>query len=249
MKKLMGFVTTILFVTIIFWTCGNAYGVDFITDGLIGFWSLDKNTINGNTIKDLWGNNDGTITGAPKTVEGVIGEALEFDGTTDFIQLSDMGKSDTATVEAWILPHSFPAMAGIVSALTSDPGMVHFKIESDKRVTIDKRDNGDKAGSAIEQDQWFHVLYVCDVEEDKIDLYVNGELKGGTPSGAAQVDLTGLMIGREKTDRYFPGIIDEVRVYNRVLSENEINQNYNVKSNAMSVEKSGKLTTYWGEMK
>ena len=127
--------------------------------------------------------------------------------------------------------------------------MVHFKIEADKRVTIDKRDNADKAGFVIEQDQWFHVVYVCDVKKDKIDLYVNGELKGGTPSGPAQVNLTGLMIGKERDDRYFPGIIDEVRVYNRVLSEKEIDQNYKVTSNAMSVERLGNFITRWGEIK
>ena len=98
-----------------------AIAQQFVTDGLIGFWSLDKNTIGDNTVKDLWGDNDGTIIGTPEVVKGVIGEALEFDGSRDLVQLPDMGKSDTATVEAWILPRSFPVFAGIVSAPTSDP--------------------------------------------------------------------------------------------------------------------------------
>ena len=55
---------------------------------------------------DVWGNNNGTIVGAPKTVSGRVGEALEFDGTNDYVNLTNLGdfggKVGSSTFEAWV---------------------------------------------------------------------------------------------------------------------------------------------------
>ena len=57
-------------------------------DGLVLHLSFDKNSIQGDTVKDLSEEgNDGTINGAAKTVAGKHGEALEFDGKDDFVEV------------------------------------------------------------------------------------------------------------------------------------------------------------------
>jgi len=229
----------------------TVWAQEFVTDGLLGFWTLDKTTINGKAVSDVWGDNEGQISGGnPKMVKGRINEALEFDGASDVIQLPDLGHSETVTVEVWLKAYSFPQYAGLVSAPTSDPGMVHFKLRSSAAVSVDKRDNGNSLDSPpIESEQWVHALFTCDTTKDLVELYVNGELIGTDISGPTPVNLTGLMIGREKNDRYFPGVLDEVRIYNRVLNEDEVLQNYQVESNSMVVNSSGKLAITWADIK
>ena len=54
-----------------------------------------------------------------------------------------------------------------------------------------------------------------------------------------------LHIGDGRDERHFNGLIDEVRVYNRGLSEKEVEQNFTIVSNQLPVEAKGKLTTTW----
>jgi hypothetical protein len=216
---------------------------------IAGMWLFDEDE--GEIANDSSGNgNNGTLTNRPRWDDGKFGSALEFDGAADIIQLPDMGHSETVTIEVWLKAYSFPQYAGLVSAPTSDPGMVHFKLRSSRAVSVDKRDNANSLDSPpINPEEWVHALFTCDTIKDEVRLYVNGELIGTDVPGPTPVDMTGLMIGREKGDRYFHGVLDEVRIYNRVLSEDEINQNFNVKSNAMSVDPSERLTICWGEIK
>lgn len=77
-----------------------------VTDGLVSYWSFDKGYITKKTAKDVWGDNNGTIIGNPKVVPGQVGEALEFDGVNDFVNLTTLGdfgrQFGTSSFEAWI---------------------------------------------------------------------------------------------------------------------------------------------------
>ncbi len=58
---------------------------EYVIDGLVGFWTLDKEDIKGDTVKDVSGNgHDGKIEGDPKPIKGKIDEALHFDGKDDW---------------------------------------------------------------------------------------------------------------------------------------------------------------------
>ena len=46
-----------------------------VTDGLVSYWTFDKTHIVNDTVKDVWGDNNGTIIGNPKVVPGQVGEA------------------------------------------------------------------------------------------------------------------------------------------------------------------------------
>ena len=58
-----------------------------VKDGLVSYWSLDEVTIEGKKVKDLMGENDGEMKGDPKIVAGRRGEALEFDGAEDYVEI------------------------------------------------------------------------------------------------------------------------------------------------------------------
>ena len=84
----------------------NAAHASIVTDGLVSYWPFDKGYIIDKTVKDVWGDNNGTISGNPKIVPGQVGEALEFDGDGDFVNLTTLGdfgrQIGTSSFEAWI---------------------------------------------------------------------------------------------------------------------------------------------------
>ena len=84
----------------------NTAPASIVTDGLVSYWPFDKGYIIKKTAKDVWGDNNGEIRGNPKVVPGKIGEALKFDGASDFVNLTtlaDFGKwIGTSSFEAWI---------------------------------------------------------------------------------------------------------------------------------------------------
>ena len=84
----------------------NTAPASIVTDGLVSYWTFDKGYVVNKTVKDVWGNNDGKIVGNPKAVPGRVGEALEFDGSGDFVNLTTLGdfgrQIGTASFEAWI---------------------------------------------------------------------------------------------------------------------------------------------------
>ncbi len=102
MKKLI-FLLTFIFTITMFSHNGNTAPV---TDGLVSYWTFDQQNIAGNTAKDVWGKNDGTIVGNPKRVAGRVNGALEFDGSDDYVNLTNLGdfggQVGTSTFEAWI---------------------------------------------------------------------------------------------------------------------------------------------------
>lgn len=227
----------------------------YATDELIGFWTLDKKTIEGGTAKDVWGKNHGKILGEPKIAKGKIGEALEFDGKDDYVQLPDMGNEPAVTVEAWTLAHSMPPQAhgcciGIVSSAPSDQwkaGTVHFKFEAGQ-ITVHKNDSDKIRFMDAKVDEWYHAVYTSDTKKNELKLYVNGEFIGKLPAGGTPNNLTHIVIASEHEGRYLPGLVDEVRIYKRALSEDEIKINYQVTTNT-PVEVAGKLSLTWGTIK
>ena len=84
----------------------NTAPASIVTDGLVSYWTFDRVHIINKTAKDVWGDNNGTISGNPKVVHGQVGEALEFDGSGDFVNLTTLGdfgeQFGTSSFEAWI---------------------------------------------------------------------------------------------------------------------------------------------------
>ena len=94
-----------------------------VTEGIVSYWTFDRADITDETAKDLWGNNDGTIVGDPKIVEGQIGEALSFDGVDDYVDCGNDASLDTIselTIEAWIKIDNPTATNEIVTKRLSD---------------------------------------------------------------------------------------------------------------------------------
>ena len=103
MKKLMLLLTLMVFSIALSLL---AHAASIVTDGLVSYWTFDRDDIIDVTVKDVWGENDATIMGNPEIVGGFVNQALKFDGIDDFVNLTTLGdfgsQLGTSTFEAWV---------------------------------------------------------------------------------------------------------------------------------------------------
>ena len=103
MKNRIHFITFAIIIGILSLNTAQA---SIVTDGLVSYWPFDRGYIIDKTVKDVSGDNNGTIRGNPRVVPGQIGEALEFDGVNDFVNLTTLGdfggQIGTSSFEVWI---------------------------------------------------------------------------------------------------------------------------------------------------
>jgi hypothetical protein len=238
------------FIVLVIWNVNAAEAQQFVTDGLVAFWTLDSADINGDVVKDVSGNgNDARIMGTLNSVAGKIGQALEFDGGENYVEIPALGAWEQASIECWAYAADFASSyQGIISTWQWAAGKVHYKFES-SQIQVHKND-GVKVAFDAEIGTWYHIIYTCDTVADELKLYVNGELVAEGTAGSAPQNMDERRIGSEHDGRYLTGMVDEVRIYDRILSAAEVEQNFNVTSNlTTTVDSTGKLATSWGHIK
>lgn len=247
-----------LVLTVIAIGANVAEAQKFVTEGLIGFWTLDKSDIKGKTVKDVFGGNDGTIEGDPETVKGKIEEGMKFDGTEDRIEIPKalMVGLEGFTIECWF---SYDNSAnwrwmvgggpewnhGVGMCIYSGSNIVRYHLKTNAGEFTDG--NGT---TSLTPEEWYHIAYTYDGKTAR--SYVEGKVDfERAMSGAVVIDVTTLTIGAGywQNSEYFVGILDEVRIYDHPLSEAEVKQNYKVKSNTLAVSVVGKLSEAWGKIK
>ncbi len=165
------------------------------TNGLVLYLSFDRNTIQGNTAKDQSGKgNDGTINGNAKTVPGKYGEALEFDGQDDFVEVPlansiTFSTGDSLTVQAWVKTDDQPTKNdGIVGNYRQGTDALWMlSVSGDNaaargRMGFNLRDKG-RANSAgvssadfLNDNEWHVLAGVRDQDAKKVRFYVDGKL-------------------------------------------------------------------------
>lgn len=240
---------TIVSILAAFFISPMLFAQEFATNGLIAMWTFDKSDIKDNEVKDVSGKgNNATIMGSLKSVEGVIGECLLFEGKAEnYVQVPKLGTFEECSVECWAMEDQFSGIQGIISTWQWEAGKVHFKFETNQ-IQVHKND-GVKIISPCEQGKWYHIVYTTNTKANKLKLYVNGEFVIEDASGASPEKWDERRIGSEHDGRWLIGKIDEVRIYNRELTQDEIAKNHKVKSNKLAVDKSSKVATCWGELK
>ena len=239
---------------VLFILCGTfstADAQDFVTDGLVAMYTLNEADIDGKVVKDVFGGNDATLMGNLKSVEGATdgsGEALEFEGDADsYVEIPDLGDLEYVTIECYALEAQFGGIQGIVSTWQWAAGKVHFKFEGNE-IQVHKND-GVKIRLAAEADTWYHIIYTSNTKDNELKLYVDGELVDEGNAGATPENMKERRIGSEHDGRFLIGMIDNVRIYDRILDEKEVEQNFESQSDQLPVEPAGKLSTTWAYLK
>jgi hypothetical protein len=197
---------------------------------LIGWWTFDEGA--GMTALDWSGHgNHGAIQGNPTWIAGPRDDtvALDFDGVGDFV---DCGKADIfdvtgqITVAAWIRVDVFEQTdQAIVSKGQNVWRLVRNGLDTDQL----RFDCGGQAiGSTnVNDGEWHHALGMSDGVT--VSLYVDGALDGSAAGGAIPTDPN-LTLWIADTNRpgagpqAWNGPIDDVRVYNKALTQQEIGQ-------------------------
>ncbi|MGQ9610769.1 MAG: LamG domain-containing protein [bacterium] len=236
-----------LLIGLSFITCLNAQ--EFVKNGLIAMWTLDSKDIQGEVVKDVSGNGrNAKIIGTLKSVPGVIGECLQFEGKADcYVEIPKMDDMTTLSIECWAMEDQFGNIQGIISTWQWEAGKVHFKFESNQ-IQVHKND-GVKITFNAENGKWYHIIYTTDTKANKLQLYVDGKLASEGASGATPEKMSERRMGSEHDGRFLIGKIDEVRIYNRVLDAKEVANNFAVKTNKIAVQPRGKLATCWSSLK
>jgi hypothetical protein len=203
---------------------------------LVGYWSFDD--VQGTLVRDQSGSgNDGTIHGAPLTIDGAFGKALQLQqlaGTSDYV---DVGNAESLNITA-----KLTLACWIKTTDAGDPtggemgGQNHYISKHNcyqmkhrtnllifaiwdssapyaTRISIDRSFNND----------WHHVVGTYDGKVLK--TYVDGKL-AGEAARVGDIDRINLNVNIGKNpnqnDQNFRGSIDEVQIYNRDLSADQV---------------------------
>ncbi len=251
--------TSIIILTLIAFTASFAYALNDPEDSLILYFSFDE--VDGDTAIDhsLYENN-GEIAGAPKHVDGKFGKALQFNGTSDWIEVAHediLTVDESVTVMAWINAerHQGPGgqrWQGIV-AKGNNPRSYSFYTESPSEcLHLSVGGSGSVCNGKVALNEWQHV--VAQVEDGTHRYWLNGESVGefaGKNPPPGEADSATVLVGKtHEGSREFLGLIDEVRVWNRALSEDEvIEQMEKGFFELFAVDPRQKLATSWGQLK
>jgi len=201
--------------------------------------------------------NNGTITGKPEWVEGKHGSALAFDGdyTVEVPHANNLSTTDAITMEMWVKAPGGGEVkqSGIEKGVWAAGGYSLYPVYEGGTV-VQFADLpaacGDAAikGKSIQDDKWHYLAGVWDGEE--IFLYIDGELeKSGGCAGKLKTNEHGVYIGsRTGSERFLSAAVDEVRIYNRALTQSEIQKDMKT-FGVYAVSPSEKLVIRWGEIK
>jgi hypothetical protein len=225
--------------------------------GIVAYWPFDEG--NGKDAKDASGSgNDGTISGA-KWVDGKFGKALEFDGNFVLVPNDDsynFTKEQSFSIVLWI---NYKAKGDWQGVLQKFNGGYPFKVEvnpsNELYFALWDQTNNPGASVGNVSGSWHHAAFVRDRSKKKLYSYLDGalkETKDDTIAGVTE-NTADLYIGARKpgTTILFYGILDEIAIYDRILSEVEINAAVkgNLPEVKTAVRPKGKLTATWGLMK
>jgi hypothetical protein len=201
---------------------------------LIAWWRAEGDA------KDSVGEHDGTVAFGARYAEGINGQAFDFtrsarEHVRQRVSIPDnpaFELSESMTLEAWIFPRRY---GGIVLIRGDDRGgLDNWHLDLIKQgylsYSFNAADNRSAGVSApIQLGQWQHV--VASFDRGAINLHINGVLVAHTNTDlrpVAVLDPTNdpaIGIGNAGgtyNNMPFDGLIDEVRIYSRALSENEI---------------------------
>ena len=221
-------------------TDGNqqSSATDSLKEGLVAYYPFNGNA------KDESGNgNDGEVKGATLATDrhGKKVSAYSFDGTDDYIGVNDAGslRPDYITVSVWF---KSPFSSILINKSELTRGKRHpryaqltfgeqfcVKRESQGQSTLGWQYSGAAPASSI--DVWEHRVGLWDGQ--KVKLYVNGELAASKDGLAGPMDnISGgnlnFGVGWDLEGDYFQGQMDDIRIYNRALSAEEVSALYDL---------------------
>ena len=210
---------------------------------LVAYWPMDEGI--GGITPDKSGNGlNGTLVGGPSFVAGVFGPAIQLDSSNT--QYVDCGTdpafdiTEQLTVAAWIKMDHVDDRQPIVNKEGDGVRGVGYRVESGGNVYVQlyvqgwtaAADKSDLTSTVnLEPDRWYHVAYTYEFVADGSSitvLYIDGEenIRTETTRGPlttnTQIQEIGRYVWSGSYQKFFNGLIDDVVIFNHVLSADEI---------------------------
>jgi hypothetical protein len=207
--------------------------------GLIGYWNFNEGS--GNIVSDTSGyGNDGTRVGA-SWVNGTLGSALEItdeEYVTDIPSSFDDPITTAFTITAWVKWYGFDTYPEeviiIFDGRADQPRGFLFYIQRNTGLLglhLNRANTSIYSESAFPIGSWTFVVGVFNDETNTMRLYINGVQDQTAIVSSQYLDsYHEAMIGNNHWGVWAPlnGIVDELRLYNRELSGDEILDLYNI---------------------
>jgi hypothetical protein len=211
------------------WSFKTLSYVPIADPNLVGWWKFDEGS--GANVFDSSGHgNHGTFIGDPQWVIGPNGDALEFDGVDDWIEVphaENLTVDNEVTIMAWINTERYIGPTGdnwqgimakgnprSYSLYTQVSGVLHFSTAG----------VGTLSSAPLPLNEWVHVCAM--VIGGAHQYYINGEDAGTGGTGIVlpgAADSATVRIGNARdANREFLGMIDDVRIFNKALTQDEV---------------------------
>ena len=203
--------------------------------GLVGYWSFDEGA--GTTARDLSGRgNTGTLVNNPTWTTGRVAGGLSFDGVNDFVRVlhsPSLNIANNVTVEAWVKSNAdrtYQIIGKNTMFFATGARGWHISTANNPADLIWEVQDGVGRWSTRfltgRLFSWIHIVATRD--GNIIRTYTNGILRAQATVGGTMESVDDLFIGSFMgASQFFHGLIDEVRIYNRALTEAEIRTIFN----------------------
>jgi hypothetical protein len=202
-------------------------------DGLTAWWPLDKQA--GTTTEELMQGWDGNSLGAPILVPARVGMGFQFDGVDDYVSTPLTSIFEPAiTIDAWVWVDNFTtSQMDIVSidqdwlGIAKNGDSYYFTAHI---IDITAGEITVVGSTPVQPHTWYHVAMRTD-DDQELRLLVNGEqVDSAGISGSPMPPSGNFLIGTGNSGggltHFFDGIIDEVEIFYRALSNSEIQAIY-----------------------
>ncbi|MFH0908687.1 MAG: LamG domain-containing protein [bacterium] len=202
--------------------------------GLVGHWKLDEGS--GTIANDVSGNqNNGMLINGPAWTTGKRGCALQFDGVNDHVNMGNPPVFNIAkalTIEAWVNSENAGGNQPVVVKDGPNGGCYWFGVyQGGFGLLLSDNGNGWKSlgltKGSIANNTWYHLAVTWDGSTWR--CYQDGkEVLSGSYNGTLSPSASPLHIGQNSSSgtTHFKGRIDEVKVFDRALSQQEIAEQY-----------------------
>lgn len=214
------------------------------TKGLVGYWTFNNEQTKNGWAKDIsgQGNNGSLEGGVSRGVEGQVGEAYSFDGNDDYVNIQDNPSlnPDAISITLWLNNPSYETNEGILTKGDGSTSQRQYwlftKSNNDGQLNTEfhneSGENFDLDLTGYSNSKWNHIGYTYNPDTGTFTGFLDGSRKGSMNiEGPLVSTSTNLHLGHMRDNNDFlSGEMSDIRIYNRSLSQDEIQRLYEVRS-------------------
>ena len=216
---------TSLFINYSTGDLNNVYSFTDFDNSIIGWWRFED------LANDEFGNYNGIINGTSKISNGIFGEAYNFDGINDEITGSfttPIDLTNNGSLSLWFkVPAITPASEYLFTLQAGDRFVGRLKNDGNLNfIVYDTTWRNTEASSNYPTDEWVHAVFIWTTND--FYIYMNGvngtHISRGTQSPATS---SSFVFGNSLITNYLNGSMDEIILFNRSITQEEVLSLYN----------------------